>query len=165
MGISGLILSFVLWISPYWWVKKVRKGINDNLLILGLILTVLSFLFMLWIFSLMILFCGMHFLIAYFCKFGSWGFRDAINSKRAYLFSSSRRRTESSWTHTDEYYVGKMTTYEQDEAKQRFCDNVENTQSWNRWDDVRDQYGNIDYDAVAKANEEMEKEIPYGQNS
>lgn len=164
MDIYGFILLFILWISPYWWVKKLRKEINDKILILGIILTILSFLFMSWIFSLIILFGGMHFLIAYLGKFGFRGCYNAINSKRAHISSGSHRKTENSWSHTDEYYVGSMTTYEQDEAMQKFSDYVESTQSWNRWDDVRDQYGNIDYNAVEKANEEMEAELPYGQN-
>lgn len=57
----------------------------------------------------------------------------------------------------DDDYVGNFITCEQEEALKNFWENAESVKlEKDKIDTIYDHEGNIDYDAVEKANKEME---------
>lgn len=157
MDVYGFILLFILWISPYWWVGKLRKGINDKLLILGIIAVFISFCGGILLLGCMVSLLSMHFFIAYYCKYGCNGIIMAFLPKS--LISSFRQDMPDNSTSQikDDDYVGNFITCEQEEALKNFWENAESVKlEKDKIDTIYDHEGNIDYDAVEKANKEME---------
>ena len=113
----GSILYLVLWFSPYWWVKKFEKDVND--IILAIILAAMFFLSV-WIHWSMFISIGItciHFFIAYCCECLDW---DSWKSSPSYSSRSSNQWTQSA----NDSMCGLRTTIDQEKLMKDFMENV-----------------------------------------
>ena len=169
MDIFWLIVAIAAWISPYWWVKKIEKELNDEFLVIGICAVVIPIFFGLIWFSVLVLFFSLNFIIAYCREYVDWDFDEIFSSNSSSHSSTSRSVSSHSGSHkttngflsqtSEEDIVGTHTTYEQDDAWQRLCDNVERTGDYEKLNEVYDHERDVDYNKVDEANDKMEAEL------
>ena len=164
MDIFWLTVAIAAWISPYWWVKKIDKELNDEFLVIGICAVVIPIFFGLIWFSVLVLIFSINFIIAYCREYVDWDFDEIFSSSSSSHSSSSHsvphKASNGFWSQTtEEDIVGTHTTYTQDEAMQRFCDNVERTGDYDKLNEIYDQDKDIDFNKVDEANDTMEAEL------
>lgn len=164
MDIFWLMVAIAAWLSPYWWVKKIEKELNDEFLTIGICAIVIPIFFGgIW-FSILVLIFSINFIVAYCREYVDWDFDEIFSSSSSSHSSSShsapRKASNGFWSQTtEEDIVGTHTTYEQDEAWQKLCDNVEKTGNYEKLNEVYDHEGDVDYNKVNEANEAMDAEL------
>lgn len=89
-----------------------------------------------------------------FGNFSDWGAGDVFSGRKS---SGSRSGSRSASGSCD--MDGDYLSYHQEQAMKDYWDNVDSTHSWNDRPDIYDHEGNIDYDKVDQANEDMNAEI------
>ena len=164
MDIFWLMVAIAAWISPYWWVKKIDKETNNGLLFVLIGTAIVAFFAETIGLSLVILSLGINFIIAYCREYVDWDFDEIFSSSSSSHSSSSHsvphKASNGFWSQTtEEDIVGTHTTYTQDEAMQRFCDNVERTGDYDKLNEIYDQDKDIDFNKVDEANDTMEAEL------
>lgn len=159
------MVAIAAWISPYWWVKKIDKELNDEFWVIGICAVVIPIFFGLIWFSVLVLLFSLNFIIAYCREYVDWDFDEIFSSSSSSHSSSSHsapRKASNVFLSqtTEEDIVGTHTTNGQDDALKEFWENVESTKPYpEKIDAIYDHDGYIDYDKVNEANEEMRAEI------
>ncbi len=154
MGIFIVILVLLVWISPYWWIDKCSKE-NVELAFVGIsVFFAFAIISGGWQFGLGVIILSIHLIIAYFREFSDWGAGNVFSGRKS-SGSRSGSRSDSGSCDMD----GDYLSYHQEQAIKDYWDNIDSTHSWNDRPDIYDHEGNIDYDKVDQANQDMNAEI------
>lgn len=146
---SSARLDFALLVDRQMQQGKCRIGIRGDICV---------FVFAIigggWQFGLGVIILSIHLIIAYFREFSDWGAGNVFSSRKSSGSRSSSRSASGSCDMDGDYL-----SYHQEQAMKDYWDNVDSTHSWNDRPDIYDHEGNIDYDKVDQANEDMNAEI------